>query len=125
MRLKQLYLGLCVIGTVLPYSQFLPFVREHGFDLTLLIHQLFANRISGFFALGWMCASGAHIRRCRFRGRAFRRIARAYPRLGSRAFVYNLQPFRDSCGDSRATGSCGYARGWARACNLLLVELNR
>ncbi len=24
MRLKHLYLALCVIGTVLPYSQFLP-----------------------------------------------------------------------------------------------------
>ena len=56
-RLKQLYLGLCVIGTVLPYSQFLPFLREHGFDLTLLVHQLFANRISGFFALDVLVSS--------------------------------------------------------------------
>ena len=30
MKPKSLYLGLCVAGTVLPYSQFLPFLREHG-----------------------------------------------------------------------------------------------
>ncbi len=42
---------LCVLGTVIPYSQFVPFLREHGLDLRLLVEQLFANRISGFFGL--------------------------------------------------------------------------
>ena len=51
MRLKNLYLGLCVLGTVLPYSQFLPFLREHGLDLRVFVEQLFATRIGGFF--GW------------------------------------------------------------------------
>jgi hypothetical protein len=50
MKAKHLYLVLCIAGTVLPYSQFLPFVREHGLDLHLFFEQLFANRISGFFA---------------------------------------------------------------------------
>jgi len=48
---KHLYLGLCVVGTVLPYSQFLPFLREHGPDVRAFIDQLFATRIGGFF--GW------------------------------------------------------------------------
>ena len=51
MKPKSVYLALCVLGTVLPYSQFLPFLREHGLDLRLFVEQLFANRISAFFAL--------------------------------------------------------------------------
>jgi hypothetical protein len=48
---KAAYLLLCVLGTVLPYSQFVPFVREYGLDLRLVFAQLFANRIGAFFAL--------------------------------------------------------------------------
>lgn len=51
MKPKSVYLALCVAGAVLPYSQFLPFLREHGLDLRLFVEQLFANRISAFFAL--------------------------------------------------------------------------
>ena len=51
MKPKSIYLALCVAGTVLPYAQFLPFLREHGLDLRLFFEQLFANRISAFFAL--------------------------------------------------------------------------
>ena len=51
MKPKTVYLLLCVLGTVLPYSQLVPFVREHGLDLRLLVEQLFANRIGAFFGL--------------------------------------------------------------------------
>jgi uncharacterized protein DUF2834 len=54
---KSLYLGLCVIGTVLPYSQFIAFLRQHGLDLRLFIEQLFANRVSSFFALDVIVSS--------------------------------------------------------------------
>ena len=57
MTLKALYLGLCVLGTVLPYSQFLPFLREHGLDLRLFLDQLFANAVSGFFAMDVLVSS--------------------------------------------------------------------
>jgi hypothetical protein len=57
MKPKNLYLALCVAGTVLPYSQFVPFLREHGLDLRLFIEQLFANRISGFFGLDVLVSS--------------------------------------------------------------------
>ena len=50
MRPKNLYLGLCVIGTVLPYSQFIPFLHEHGLDPRAFLDQLFATYIGGFFA---------------------------------------------------------------------------
>lgn len=51
MRPKSLYLVLCVLGTVLPYSQFIPFVRENGLDVRLFFEQLFSTRIGAFF--GW------------------------------------------------------------------------
>jgi hypothetical protein len=51
MKLKHVYLGLCILGTVLPYSQFVPFLHEHGLDGRLLVQQLFANHISAFFGL--------------------------------------------------------------------------
>jgi hypothetical protein len=54
---RHWYLGLCVLGTLLPYSQFIPFVREHGLDLQLFAEQLFINRVSGFFALDVIVSS--------------------------------------------------------------------
>jgi len=51
------YLSLCVLGLLLPYSQFLPFLREHGLDLRLIGEQLFANRISSFFGLDVIVSS--------------------------------------------------------------------
>ena len=50
MKPKNLYLGLCLLGIVLPYSQLIPFLREHGLDIRLLFEQMFANWIAGFFA---------------------------------------------------------------------------
>jgi Terpene cyclase DEP1 len=48
---RRAYLLLCMLGTVLPYSQFVPWVMAHGLDMRLFIRELFANRISGFFAM--------------------------------------------------------------------------
>lgn len=57
MRPKYLYLVLCVPGILLPYSQFVPFIREHGLDLRLFFEQLFANRIGGFFGMDVIVSS--------------------------------------------------------------------
>jgi hypothetical protein len=57
MKPKSLYLVLCVAGTVLPYSQFVPFLREHGLDVGLFFEQLFSNWIGGFFGLDVMVSS--------------------------------------------------------------------
>jgi hypothetical protein len=54
---EYLYLLLCIAGTILPYSQFLPFLTEHGFDPRLLLEQMFANRISAFFGLDVIVSS--------------------------------------------------------------------
>ena len=58
MNAKQvIYLILCVAGTVLPYSQLLPFLHDHGLDTSLIVQQLFANRVSGFFGLDVIVSS--------------------------------------------------------------------
>lgn len=51
MRLRHVYLLFCVIGTVLPCWKLLPWMMEHGLDLSLLCQELFARRIGAFFAL--------------------------------------------------------------------------
>lgn len=50
-KLKNVYLVLCVLGFVLPYWQFVPWVEANGLNLRLFAEQLFANRIGGFFAM--------------------------------------------------------------------------
>ena len=58
MTKKQIpYLVLCFVGTILPCSQLFPFLREHGLDVSLIVQQLFANRISGFFVLDVVVSS--------------------------------------------------------------------
>ncbi|MBD2362079.1 DUF2834 domain-containing protein [Anabaena minutissima FACHB-250] len=55
--LKIIYLSLCILGTVLPYSQFIPFLLEHGLNIPLFIEQLFVNRISSFFGMDLIVSS--------------------------------------------------------------------
>jgi Terpene cyclase DEP1 len=51
MRLRHVYLACCVLGLILPYSQFVPWVMEHGLNPSLFLQNLFVNRISGFFVM--------------------------------------------------------------------------
>ena len=51
MRLKTTYLVLTVLGAVLPYYYFVPFVAENNLNVNLFFRQLFANHISAFFAM--------------------------------------------------------------------------
>jgi len=52
MKLRHLYLAFCLIGLLLPYSQFVPWIIEHhALNMPLFVHDLFVNRISAFFAL--------------------------------------------------------------------------
>ena len=57
MKLKTIYLLLCVIGIAVPYWQFIPWVAQHGLNLRLLVQELFANRISTFFGLDVILSS--------------------------------------------------------------------
>jgi hypothetical protein len=49
MKLRHIYLLLAVLGLVLPYAHFIPWVVEHGLDARLLVNDLMANGISAFF----------------------------------------------------------------------------
>jgi hypothetical protein len=51
MKARHFYLICCVLGLLLPYSQFVPWLLEHGLNIRLFFHELFANRISVFFAM--------------------------------------------------------------------------
>jgi len=51
MRLRHLYLCLCLLGASLPYTQLVPWLATHGLDLPLFFAELFSTRIGGFFGL--------------------------------------------------------------------------
>jgi Protein of unknown function DUF2834 len=51
MKPKHFYLVSCVVGLVIPYWPFLRWLGENGFQPSLLVQQMFANRISTFFVL--------------------------------------------------------------------------
>jgi hypothetical protein len=51
MTTRRLYFALFVAGAVIPMAAFVPWFAVHGLDTRLFVRQLFANRISTFFAL--------------------------------------------------------------------------
>ena len=52
MKPRHLYVVFCLLGLVLPYSQFIPWIIEHhALNISMFMHDLFANRIAAFFAL--------------------------------------------------------------------------
>ncbi|ARV61089.1 hypothetical protein BZZ01_22910 [Nostocales cyanobacterium HT-58-2] len=55
--LKTIYFILCILGTVLPYSQFVPFLLDNGLDVNLFLKELYANRISAFFGMDVIVSS--------------------------------------------------------------------
>ncbi len=55
--MKTIYIILCILGFVLPYSQFIPFLLENGLDLNLFFQELFINKISSFFAMDLIVSS--------------------------------------------------------------------
>lgn len=42
------YILLCVAGTALPLSQFVPWLSSHGFSVTLLLQQATSSNIAAF-----------------------------------------------------------------------------
>jgi hypothetical protein len=51
MRLRNLYVCLCLLGAALPFSQLLPWLSLHGLNFKLFFAELFSTRIGGFFGL--------------------------------------------------------------------------
>lgn len=57
--MQWLYLVVAILGTVLPLSQFIPFLSVYGFDLPLFFRQLFQNHVSAFFGMDVIVSSFA------------------------------------------------------------------
>ncbi|HUQ88584.1 MAG TPA: DUF2834 domain-containing protein [Vicinamibacterales bacterium] len=57
MSRKNFYLVLFVLGAVVPYLSFVPWVIDHGLDISRMVEELFANRISAFFGLDVIVSS--------------------------------------------------------------------
>jgi len=55
--MKSLYLFAAVLGAALPLSQFIPFLKTHGLNLTLFFTLLFSNGVSGFFGMDVIVSS--------------------------------------------------------------------
>lgn len=55
--MQWLYLIAALLGTILPLSQFFPFLAAHGFDLSLFFEQLFQNPVSAFFGMDVIVSS--------------------------------------------------------------------
>jgi hypothetical protein len=45
------YFFLAVLGLVLPYCYFVPWVLQHGLNLPLMVTELFSTRIGAFFGI--------------------------------------------------------------------------
>ncbi len=57
MKLKHLYLILCVIAVILTYSQMLPFLAANNNDILVLFQQMFINQGVGFFSMDLLVLS--------------------------------------------------------------------
>jgi uncharacterized protein DUF2834 len=57
MKLKHVYLLLCVLGTLWPYEQFFQFVGDNGLDFRLFHDELFGSHASAFFAVDVVVSS--------------------------------------------------------------------
>lgn len=60
-RLFGLYAALAVIGAIMPYVIFIPWVAEHGWDPRLFVAQLFATGPATIFAADVLFAAGVFI----------------------------------------------------------------
>jgi len=49
--MRWVYLSLALAGAIVPFSQFIPWIAEHGLDVPLLFKELFATHVGAFFGL--------------------------------------------------------------------------
>ncbi|HEX3071533.1 MAG TPA: DUF2834 domain-containing protein [Thermoanaerobaculia bacterium] len=57
--MKYVYVALCILGTVVPYYFFVPFVLAHGLNMPLFVRQLMATPVSAFFGADVVMSSVA------------------------------------------------------------------
>jgi hypothetical protein len=69
MKPKALYAALCVLGLLLPYAAFIPWLLQHGLNLSMFVRELFANRIGAFFGMDVLVSAVALLAFVRIEGR--------------------------------------------------------
>ena len=55
--MQWFYLVAAIVGTILPLSQFIPFLAANGLDMELFFRQLFQNHVSAFFGMDVIISS--------------------------------------------------------------------
>lgn len=50
-RIRIFYLACAIAGAIIPYSQLVPWLSEHGLDAKGFVLELFSTRIGAFFGL--------------------------------------------------------------------------
>ena len=51
---KNIYSFLAILGLLLPYGLFLPWLLEHGFNVSFFFSEMFANDVAGTTALDFL-----------------------------------------------------------------------
>ena len=51
MKIKNIYLILCLLGVIIPYASFIPWVIEDGLNVPLLVNQIASSPVASF---GWL-----------------------------------------------------------------------
>jgi hypothetical protein len=54
---RQRYLLLSVLGSLVPLLWFWPWLAVHGLDIGGLVDELFSTRVGGFFGLDVLCSA--------------------------------------------------------------------
>lgn len=68
MKPKTVYLVLCVLGVLLPYAEFVPWVSQHGLNFGLFVRELVSTRIGAFFGMDVIVSAVTVIFFTRFEG---------------------------------------------------------
>jgi hypothetical protein len=70
--MKFLYLACAIAGTIIPFSQFVPWITKHGLDAKGFLLELFSTRIGAFFGLDVIVAAVVLIAFILWEGRRMR-----------------------------------------------------
>ncbi|MDO4794595.1 MAG: DUF2834 domain-containing protein [Brachymonas sp.] len=70
--MKTIYFLLCIAGTVLPLSQFVPWLAAHGLNAPLMVQQIAASPLSAFAWLDVLVSALAVIAFVLYEGRRLR-----------------------------------------------------
>ncbi|GIV98812.1 DUF2834 domain-containing protein [Roseiflexus sp.] len=51
MKIKNIYLVLCLLGIIIPYASFIPWMMENGLNVPLFLNQIASSPVASF---GWL-----------------------------------------------------------------------